>query len=125
MTARVAAYCRFLQNEIIVILASFETEPISISLPLDELLLPIHRMCKLLQYNTFWMMMMMMMIVVLFILVIIMYRWKHYSLWIMACRILPRFIRLYGRCFILIHYDGLVVSSRTNLADILLFSSSL
>ena len=49
MTARVAAYCRFLQNEIIVILASFETEPISISLPLDELLLPIHRMCKLLQ----------------------------------------------------------------------------
>ncbi len=45
MTSRILAFCRYWKDEMIVIIVSFEKEPTTISLPLDELQLPIHTLC--------------------------------------------------------------------------------
>ena len=44
--AKVAAFCRFDEGEIFIVVASFESEPTTVSLGLDELLLPLHWMQK-------------------------------------------------------------------------------
>ena len=44
ITAKVAAFCRFLQSEIFIVVASFESEPTTVSLELNELALPLHWM---------------------------------------------------------------------------------
>lgn len=44
ITAKVAAFCRFREGEIFIVVASFESEPTTVSLGLDELLLPLHWM---------------------------------------------------------------------------------
>lgn len=45
MTSRALAFCRYQRDEMIVVIVSFEKEPLDVSLPLDELQLPIHHLC--------------------------------------------------------------------------------
>lgn len=40
MALRVVAFCRYLKNELFIVVASFESEPCTVSLSLDELLVP-------------------------------------------------------------------------------------
>lgn len=40
MALRVVAFCRYIKNELFIVVASFETEPCVVSLSLDELLVP-------------------------------------------------------------------------------------
>ena len=46
MTSRALAFCRYQRDEMIVVIVSFEQEPLDVSLPLDELQLPIHHLCS-------------------------------------------------------------------------------
>lgn len=43
-TTRVASFCRYGEGEMFIVLTSFDSEPASVSLSLDELLIPIHWM---------------------------------------------------------------------------------
>ena len=42
MALRVVAFCRYLKNELFIVVASFESEPCVVSLSLDELLIPMN-----------------------------------------------------------------------------------
>lgn len=42
MALRVVAFCRYLKNELFIVVASFEPEPCVVSLSLDELLIPMN-----------------------------------------------------------------------------------